>query len=292
LPNHYPAFLSWLPGNKDILIYKDDKTEAKKLVKEADIIFCLDFNTLRRLESLFKPINQSNATKVLIDHHPQPDNGFAFMISQVETSSTSELIYNFICELGDKSLIDKDIAECLYTGIITDTGSYSYNCNYENTYLISAELIKIGVDGEYIHRLVYDTYSEDRMRLLGYCLSKKLKVLKDLYTAYIFLTKEELQQFNFQVGDTEGVVNYALAINGIHFAVLITEKENFIRLSFRSKGDFSVNSFARKYFEGGGHKNAAGGNSYLAMDQTVKKLEELLVKYKDQIKDSMMISNS
>jgi phosphoesterase RecJ-like protein len=175
-----------------------------------------------------------------------------------------------------KHLINKDVAECLYTGIITDTGSFSYSCNYEATYLIIAELFKQGIDGEHIHRLVYDTYSEDRMRLLGYCLSEKLKVFQKYGTAYISLTKEDLKRFNYQVGDTEGVVNYALSIEGISVAALFMERKGYIKLSLRSKGNVSVETIARKYYDGGGHHNASGGNSYLGMEETLKEFEKLL----------------
>jgi phosphoesterase RecJ-like protein len=231
------------------------------------------------------PVKNSNAKRILIDHHPQPENDFDVKISTIETSSTSELIYEFFIEHDGKELIDKKIAECLYTGIVTDTGSFSYSCNFEKTYLVIAELIKLGIDGENIHRLIYDTYSEDRMRLLGYCLSNKLRVFPELHTAYIHITKDELSRYNYKVGDTEGIVNFALAIQGISLAILLTERDNLIRLSFRSKGNFSVNNFARSYFEGGGHRNAAGGNSYLSMENTLIKLEELLKKHKSELKE-------
>jgi phosphoesterase RecJ-like protein len=197
-------------------------------------------------------------------------------ISKSEISSTSELIYELILALNKKHLINKAVAECLYTGIVTDTGSFSYSCNYVDTYLIISELFKLGIDGEHIHRLVYDTYSEDRMRLLGYCLSEKLKVFQKYGIAYISLTKEDLKRFNFQVGDTEGVVNYALSIEGISVAVLFMEREGYIKLSLRSKGNVSVETIARKYYDGGGHYNASGGSSYVGMEQTLKEFEKLL----------------
>ncbi|HNS45639.1 MAG TPA: DHHA1 domain-containing protein, partial [Bacteroidales bacterium] len=180
-------------------------------------------------------------------------------------------------------LIDKKIAECLFVGIMTDTGSFSFGCNYVNTFNIVARLISLGIDVEHIHRLVYDTYTESRMRLLGYSLSEKLKVLGNYHTAYISLTKKELRQFRHQIGDTEGIVNYALSIKGINLAILLIEREKYIRLSLRSKGKFSVNDLARQYFNGGGHKNAAGGNSYANMEQTLEKIHGLLPLLKDQL---------
>ena len=288
VPNRFPSFLSWLPGNEEIIFYNESKIRSKSLIKEADLIFCLDFNTLKRLEGLRSPVEKSEAKKILIDHHLQPNREqFDYIRSRTTTSSTAELIYEFIFEMGDQALLNKEIAECIYTGIITDTGSFSFACNHESTYLVTAALINLGVDGEYIHRLVYDTYSEDRMRLLGYSLSNKLIILKELHTAYICLSKEDLNRFNYQVGDTEGLVNYALSIKGVHLAILITERDSFIRLSFRSKGSFSVNELASKYFKGGGHRNAAGGNSYISMDKTIEKLEKLLEYYKDDLKRAM-----
>jgi phosphoesterase RecJ-like protein len=283
IPNDFPSFLSWMPGSENILIYKRLPEKCRHIITQAELIFCLDFNALIRLDKLEDPVRKRFVPKILIDHHPQPENEFDIVISSVETSSTAELVYKLIDELGGKDLISKSVAENIYVGIVTDTGSFSYSCNYENTYLIIADLMKRGVDGEHIHTLVYDTYSEDRMRLLGYCLSKKLKVLKEYHSAYICLTKEELRSFNYKIGDSEGIVNYALSITGVCFACLIMERDKYIRMSFRSRGNFSVNDFARRHFEGGGHKNAAGANSYVTIEETILKLEELLAVYKEQL---------
>jgi len=282
-PNEFPAFLAWMPNSDKILIYKHQQEKALELLNNADIVFCLDFNSIQRAEKFAEPIKNSGAIKILIDHHTQSEDNFDYVISTVKTSSTSELVYDFIVDLGEKHLINKSIAESIYVGIVTDTGSFSYLCNYEKTYLIVAELIKLGVDCEHIHRLVYDTFSENRLRLLGYCLSEKLRVLDEFHTAYIYLSAEDLKKFDYQVGDTEDVVNYALSIKNINFAVIFIERKKLIRLSFRSKGEFLVNEFAKKHFEGGGHKNAAGGNSYLSLEQTVKKFEELLPQYRRQL---------
>lgn len=287
VPNDYPSFLAWMPGISEVIIHKHKSAECRKAAQEAELIFCLDYNCQARTEKMEEVFALSSAKTVLIDHHPQPDvKAYDFIISKVDTTSTAELVYVFLEDIGHKSLINKDVAECIYVGLITDTGSFSYACNYERTYRITAELVKIGVDGEKLHRLVYDTYSENRMRLLGYCLSEKLSVLKEYSTAYITLSKEDMNRFHYQIGDTEGVVNYALSINGISMAVLFTEKDNFIRMSLRSKGNFSVNEFVRAHFDGGGHRNAAGGNSYLSMEETIKKFEVLLPIYGEAIRNS------
>ncbi len=283
VPNDFPSFLKWMPAVKNIRIYQDNDVEAILEIQEADLCFCLDFNALKRTDKLSSFLEESKAQKILIDHHPQPDPNFDIMVSNIASSSTSELIYDVINGLGGKELMDEDIASCLYVGIMTDTGSFSYSCRRPETYLVVAELIRLGIDSELIHRKIYDTYSENRMRLLGFCLSERLKVLKDFHTAYIFLTLDDLNRFNHQNGDTEGVVNYALSIEGIVFAVLFTEKESKIRISMRSKGEFSVNDFARAHFQGGGHKNASGGDSFTSMRETLNYFESVLGNYQDQL---------
>ena len=283
VPNDFPSFLKWMPANKGILIYQGNEKAAILEIEEADLCFCLDFNSLKRTDKLSSFLEVSKAYKILIDHHPQPDTNFDIMISNIASSSTSELIYDVINALSGIQIIDKEIASCLYAGIMTDTGSFSYSCRRPETYLIVAELIRKGIDSELIHRRIYDTYSENRMRLLGFCLSERMKVLNDLHTAYIFLTQDDLNRFNHQNGDTEGVVNYALSIEGIVLAVLFTEKEDKIRISMRSKGEFSVNDFARSHFQGGGHKNASGGDSFISMKDTLIYFESILKNYQDEL---------
>ncbi|MCK4677580.1 MAG: bifunctional oligoribonuclease/PAP phosphatase NrnA [Bacteroidales bacterium] len=284
LPNNYPDFLSWLDENDDVMIFNKNREVCRELIINADVVFCLDFNDLSRLDEMEEPVRQSGGVTIMIDHHPYPSPDFTHIISSTSTSSTAELIYEFIHKLDGSITINKSIAEAIYVGIMTDTGSFSFSCNFEQTYVVVANLIKSGIDAAKIHRLVYDTYSEDRMRLLGYCLSQRLEVIEDLSTAYISLTKEDLKKFNYRMGDTEGVVNYALAIKGINLAILLTERNGYIRMSFRSKGNFSVNELARLHFDGGGHKNAAGGNSYFPMDETINNLLKILNEYKNQLK--------
>ncbi|MHC1707631.1 MAG: bifunctional oligoribonuclease/PAP phosphatase NrnA [Bacteroidales bacterium] len=284
VPNDFPSFLAWMPGIDNLIVFKHREKEVIELAIDADIILCLDYNGLKRVEKMQIIFGKSKADRILIDHHPQPEvSSFKYLISKTKTSSTSELVYDFIVRTAGIGGLSKIIADCLYVGIATDTGSFSYSCNYPETFMVVAELVRQGIDTEKIHRLVYDTYSESRMRLLGYSLSEKMKVLADFGTAYIALSKEDLKRFNFQIGDTEGLVNYALSIDGISMAVLFTEKDSFIRMSLRSKGKFSVNEFVNNHFEGGGHKNAAGGNSYLSLEETLAKFEALLPEYQEDL---------
>ncbi len=283
LPNDFPDFLSWMPGVEDIVIYFHKSKTADELIAKASIIFCLDFNAIPRVNLFSDKLFGAKATKILIDHHLQPEDHFDFYFSVINTSSTSELIFDFIVAMGDYMLLNRDMSVCLYVGIMTDTGSFSFACNYPHTYEVVSQLVQKGVDTEQVHRLVYDTYSEGRMRLLGFCLSERMVVLHKSATAYIWLNRSDMERFGFRPGDTEGVVNYALSIKDISFAALFTEKSDRIRISFRSKGDFSVNNFARLHYQGGGHRNAAGGDSFLPMEQTLSGFEELLVIYKDNL---------
>ena len=291
VPNEYPGFLAWMPGSKQMVVYSRDKERADELVGKADIIFCLDYNAFHRVNLFADKLEKSKAKKVLVDHHPQPEPQFDYTFSVVETSSTAELVYDLICALGDRELIDKAMADCLYVGIMTDTGSFSFANNYPHTYEVVADLVRKGVDAEQVHRLVYDTYPEHRMRLLGYCLGERLAVLKEFATAYIFLTKEDMKHFKVKPGDTEGIVNYALSIKGISFAALFSEKDDRIRISFRSKGNFSVNDFARENYEGGGHRNAAGGDSFLKMPETIERFKKLISDHQEALKKAAHESN-
>jgi bifunctional oligoribonuclease and PAP phosphatase NrnA len=287
IPNDYPAFLKWMPGNSKIMIFKQNEEKARDIISSADLIFCLDYSALNRTGDMEETIQKAGAKKILIDHHLEPAlTDFDFHLSVIRTSSTSELLYRFIEGCSWLDHVDKDIATSLFVGIMTDTGSFSFSCNFPETFLITASLIRTGIIPDQIHRLVYDTYSENRLRLLGYCLSDKLTILPEFSTAYVSLSRDELERFHHQVGDTEGIVNYALSIDSIKIAVLLTERKDRIRLSFRSKGDLSVNSLARDHFNGGGHKNAAGGSSFVSMEDTIIKLKEVLEQYKDEINRS------
>ena len=283
LPNAFPNYLAWMEGSDQINLYDKNPSVCDDLFAAADILFSLDYNHPNRIGDAEQSFVQSKAIKILIDHHVQPKmDAYDHVFSTVETSSTSELVFDCISELAPTAMT-KPIAECIYTGIMTDTGSFSYACNSEKTFRIAADLYKAGINGVQINRLVYNTFSESRLRLLGFALSEKLKVLPEYATAYISLTLDELNRFNYQVGDTEDVVNYALSIKGVRFAAMFIEQEKKIRVSLRSAGNFMVNTIAREYFEGGGHKNAAGGDSYLSMEKTLEKFEQLLPVYQKEL---------
>jgi phosphoesterase RecJ-like protein len=282
-PTIYPQFLFWLPGNAEVVVFPDQRQLSKDLARESEIIFCLDFNTLDRLEEFMPLIKNTNAIKILIDHHLDPDAFPDYSLSQISSSSTCELVYNFIDMLGDKNLINKTIAECLYTGIMTDTGSFKFSSTSPQTHYVAAHLMEMGINHTIIHNNILDTNSVDRLRLLGYSLSEKLKILQKFHTAYIALTKAEMEKYHYKAGDTEGFVNYALSIAGIKVAGLFIEKDNVVKISLRSSGNFSVNNVCRKYFKGGGHQNAAGGISNVSLAETTAKFESILPEYFDEI---------
>ena len=282
-PNDYPSFLSWLPGNNKVVQYKSSPKESKKIILKAQLLFCLDFNSLKRVEELGPIIEKSKAVKFILDHHPQPDDFADFMLHNVNACSTAELVYDFMDILGEKKLINKNIANCLYTGMMTDTGSFRFPSTTARTHRIVADLIEAGAENSIIHDRVYDNNTEDKINLLGYCLSEKLKVFEEYSTAFISLSEDELKRFNYKKGDTEGIVNYALSILGIRFAAFFVEREGIIKSSFRSKGSFNVNLFGRKHFEGGGHANAAGGCSRLSLDETINYFINLLPQYKKEL---------
>lgn len=282
-PNDYPSFLAWLPGNKNVLEFSKNAKAAAKAVAKADFIFCLDFNSLKRIDLLGEEVGKSNAPKMIIDHHLQPEDFAEYLLHSIEACSTCELIYDFINLMGDRKRLNKDIANCLYTGIMTDTGSFRYPSTTAKTHKIVAELIASGAENAAIHDLVYDNNSEARLKLLGYCLAEKLTVVKELETAYFALSQQDLEKFNYQKGDTEGVVNYALSMRDVRFSAFFVERDGIIKISFRSKGKFDVNQFARMHFSGGGHANAAGGMSALSLPATISKFLGVLPEYKKQL---------
>ncbi len=280
-PNDYPDFLKWLPNNNTVLKFETQQEESQSKIKNADIIFTLDFNALYRTgEQMAIVIEESNAIKVMIDHHQQPNNYAEYTYSDASMSSTCEMVYNFIEMLGDINQIDTSIATCLYTGIMTDTGSFRFNSTTSQTHKIIADLIEKGANSTEIHNNIYDTNSYNRLQLLSRAL-QNLNVLPKYKTAYITLSQTELDEFDFKKGDTEGFVNYALSLKGIIFAVIFIEnkQEGIIKISLRSKGDFSVNEFSRTHFNGGGHTNAAGGKSRADLLTTVEKFISILPNY-------------
>ena len=279
----YPDFLKWMPGNDRVINYEKKKELADKLVSEADVIFCLDFNKMSRLEKMQDKVKQSKAVKILIDHHPDPENSFDHIFSFPDSCATCELIYELIVAMEDQSLINREVAECLYTGIMTDTHSFRFESMKAGTHRTVAKLIEAGAVNYKIHELVYDTNTEDKLHLIGLSLKDKLVVLPEFRTAYISLSKEEHDRYHYQPGDTEGLVNYGLSINHVKLAALFAEREGEIRISFRSRDNFYVNALAEKYFEGGGHRNAAGGASSESLADTVAKFKSILEEYKTQL---------
>ena len=280
-PNEFPDFLGWMPGSETIKIFEKDKKNCTKVLEEAEIIFTLDFNALHRVGEMEKVLEKLDVPFVMIDHHQSPDDYAAVTYSDTAFGSTCEMLHNFICFLGKKSEIDKTIGTCIYTGILTDSGSFRFPKTTGTTHRIIADLIDLGVENTEIPNLLYDNSSYGRLQLLGRAL-QNMQVLANHKTAYTTLTQDELDFFNHVKGDTEGIVNYGLSIKGIVFTAIFIENadEKIIKISFRSQGDFDVNLFAREHFNGGGHRNAAGGKSELSMEETVKKFEDLVTKLK------------
>ena len=279
VPTPFPNFLAWMPGANKTLVYKFDKEKADEHIQKADLIFLLDFNAASRMDKMADAVLASKARKVMIDHHLQPENIANIIISYPEISSTSELIFRLICRMGHFSDINLGCAECIYTGMMTDTGGFTYNSNHEEIYSIIYELIKLGVDKDDIYRRVYNTFSADRMRLMGYCLYKKMKIYPEYQAALITLTQRELHEFKYDNGDAEGFVNIPLSIEGINFTVFMREDPDKIKVSLRSQGSFPTNKFAAEIFGGGGHLNASGGESFTSLDEAVRKFEEALPLY-------------
>lgn len=284
VPNDYPAFLHWMHGHKQVLDALKHPKKAEAAFRKAELIFCLDFNDLKRINSLGEIISSTDAPKVLIDHHPNPSDFAKYVLHKVEASSTAELIHEFILAMGGAKLIDKHIANCLYTGIMTDTGSFRFPATTAKTHKVVAALIEAGAENSANHNRIYDDNTEDRLRLLGFSLSEKLIVMPEYHTAFFTLNEAEHDRFKYQKGDTEGLVNYALTMRGIVFAAFFSERDGKVKCSFRSKGKFDVNLFARTNFSGGGHTNAAGGISDESLEQVVKKFKSLLPDYISQLK--------
>ncbi|NBU80941.1 MAG: bifunctional oligoribonuclease/PAP phosphatase NrnA [Flavobacteriaceae bacterium] len=278
-PNEFPNSLAWLPGSETVLIYENDKENGTKILNEAELVFTLDFNALHRTGEMEQVLNKLSAPMIMIDHHQKPDIYAKVTYSDTSIGSTCEMIYNMILFLDKKVLLDKTIATCIYTGITTDTGSFRFPSTTSTTHRIAADLIDIGINNSGIHNLLFDDNSANRLQLLGRAL-QNIKVFPEYKTSYITLSQKELDEFQYQKGDTEGIVNYGLSIKGIHFSAIFIEHrdENIIKISFRSQGSFDVNQFAREHFNGGGHINAAGGKSYESMKATTNKFEDLVSK--------------
>lgn len=268
-PSEYPYFYHWFPGIDKVFNYLKDKHEVNKLLKKCEILFAVDFNQLRRMNELGKKVAELQVPKVLIDHHPDPEPVFDYFFYDMHVASAAEKVYDFI-ELMDTSPgKNKIIAECLYAGIVADSGSFKFSSVTADTLRIAAELVDSGIDHNLIQRRLFDNLKESRLRLWGYCVNEKLEILNELKTAIVVLNQQELRQFNCKLADTENLVNFVLSLEDIDIGVLVVELPDMVKLSFRSKGNYPVNKLAAKYFNGGGHLNAAGGQTNLSLAETI-----------------------
>lgn len=284
-PDPAPVFLSWMKGFDGILNFEKNAEQVEQKIKTAQLIICLDFNTLSRMgEGLAAVVKKNNSAYVInIDHHQNPEDFAHFQLSDTAASSTAQLVYDFMDRLGYTSFVNKELAECLYTGILTDTGSFRFSSTTAKTHDTVSQLMQTGLNPAMIHQRIYDSYSVDRLKLIGFALNERLNIYPKYNTGIIYLSEKDLNQFHFQKGDTEGLVNYPLSVGTIKMSILITEKDGKVKMSFRSKGDFHVNELAGKHFNGGGHHNAAGGISDLNVLETVKKIEGLLNEYEQEL---------
>jgi len=285
IPDGLPDFLRWLPGIELSTTFAYKREKAIEIISEAELIFCLDFNDPKRLNGVEEFLQKSTAKKVLIDHHQEPLDFTDIAISETGRGSVGEMIYLFLKNVLQKEVLDKEIATCLYVAIMTDTGNFNFASSYPEIFHIVGDLMKYDIEKDRIYSNVYDAFSEDRMRLQGYCMLEKMVILPEFHTAYISLTDEELKRFNHRKGDTEGFVNIPFSVKGIKFTALFVEKKDRIKASFRSRGDFPVNLVAAEHYHGGGHINAAGGDSFFTMKATLAGFESLLPGYAKMLRD-------
>lgn len=282
VPSEYPENFSWMPEVEQMIIHDLDIDLSKETLLKADIIFCLDFNSLDRIDKVGEIIHTLNIPLVLIDHHLLPEPFAEFVLWDVTASSTSELVYRFIHQMGQGKDLDKIVATCLYTGIITDTGSFKYGTS-PKLFRVVAELLELGVEDFWVQDKVFNSLTEKQLRLLGHCLTHRLEILDEYRTGIIVLTKKDYELFEINRGDTEGIVNYLLMMKNIKMAAFISEQPTIVKISLRSKGEFSVQEIARKHFNGGGHRNASGGYAFKSLNWMVKELKKVLPLYKDQL---------
>lgn len=279
-PTDYPNFLHWMPGNDDVIIYTESISKAHELLDESDLIFCLDFNALSRINDLGYYIKQVTAKKIMIDHHLEPEGFENYRLWDIRACATAELVYQFITEImDDNRLINEIIATCLYVGIISDSGSFRFPNTRPVVHRIAADLMEKGAKNAEIHQLLFENSTEQRLRFLGFCLHEKLEIKPNLHTALITVSKNEIEAYKITTGDTEGIVNFALSIKDIKMAAFIVERSDMVKLSLRSIGDVPVNEICSKYFNGGGHKNAAGGNSTESLERTIQKFHSILPEF-------------
>lgn len=282
-PNAFPTFYDWMPESQQILLHTKQKGLVQEALNGVDVIFFLDYNDLKRIGNLSEEVENHDAKFVMIDHHRQPTDFVDIMFSNPEKSSTSEMVFDVISLLGDADLINKSIGECLYTGIITDTGSFRFGSTTKDTHLAAAHLLEAGVEPDQVYTNVYDNNTIDRMHLMGFVLVDKLKQVEGVAASYITITEEEQNRFNFKKGDSEGFVNFGLAVKGMKAAGFFRESEGFIKVSLRSKNDFDVNLVAREHFNGGGHKNAAGGKLEMSLNEAIIHFETVMKSYTNEL---------
>ena len=281
-PSEYPDFLSWMPSVNQIISFDEQQEEAKSVIAGASLIFCLDFNGLDRIDRVGELIIGNPAPKVLIDHHLDPEPFADFVLSDTRASSTAELIYDFIHLLNWRQYLDENVGSCIYTGIVTDTGSFKFGTSAK-LFRVVADLVELGVKDQVLQDLIANNLSEKHLRLLGYCLFHRMEILEEYRTGIITLAKEDYARFDIQRGDTEGIVNYLLRMPKVVLAVFISEQPTVVKISLRSKGEFSVQEIAVQHFKGGGHRNASGGASFIGLRPTVRKFKELLPEYKTKL---------
>jgi phosphoesterase RecJ-like protein len=286
-PTKYPEFYHWMDGHEEVIVFSHHPKQSAKAFAESDLLICMDFNQLSRLGDMKPLVESYEGKKILIDHHPYPGNFTDLTISDITYSSTAELIFSVLQSTEMAQYIDRDAATSFFTGIMTDTGSFDFSVSNPNTFEVVAQLTRMGIDQQFIHSKVYDNYSADRMRLMGFCLSNRMVVYPEFHSACMYITLEDQKTFNFKTGDNEGFVNMPLSINGVIFSVLFTEKEKYVKASFRSKGEFAVNEVSEKYFNGGGHRNAAGGELSASLADTIAQFEKILPEFEDRIKKSI-----
>ncbi|MDB5030613.1 DHH family phosphoesterase [Mucilaginibacter sp.] len=280
-PTDYPEFLSWMPGNGEVIIYTENIQQAADLIADADLIFCLDFNALNRINDMGELVRAAKAYKIMIDHHLEPEDFDDYRHWDINACATAQLVYDFIVNvLNNKSLINKDVATCLYTGIMTDSASFRLPNTTSTVHRVVADLIDAGAVNWRIHELVYNSASENRLRFLGHCLTNCMEILPEFNTAIIAVNKYDLKKYDVNTGDTEGIVNYALSIANIRLAAFIVERDGKVKLSLRSKGDFPANEICKLYFSGGGHRNAAGGQSSASLQEVIAQFKNILPEYK------------
>lgn len=286
LPNGFPDFFRWLPSLNETVIFEDEKERVAALLNDADALFCLDFNSLSRVGEIGEIVSQRNLPMVLVDHHPSPDDCFSVQISEPAACSTAELVFRLVYRLGSLDALTHDIAECIYTGMMTDTGSFAYASNRKDIYIIISHLIAAGIDKDMIYRRVFYNYSVSRLKLLGFVMYDKLRVFPAYNAALSTLTYKELRRFNAVKGDTEGLVNMPLQIKGVRFSCFLREEvPGKINVSLRSVDDFPCNQVAAEFFGGGGHKNASGGEVYGTMEYAIERFKAALAKFKPLLAD-------